>query len=67
MIKRLVYWGIAGIIYINLFRFMKFIFDKFVPWNRYTDIISIFIAIIVLIPLTVIFTEKLIKFIKENY
>nr|WP_312578031.1 hypothetical protein [Sedimentibacter sp.] len=66
MKKTIVYWGACIIFFIINFKILRFIYDKFVPFNTITDIIAIFIIIFVNIPLSVICTEKVFSIIREE-
>ena len=43
---------------------LRFIFNAFIPWEKYTDILSLFF--IVLLPLSAISASQLIKAIKRS-
>lgn len=64
MKKNLIYLGICLVLYVLYFQIMKFIWDEFVPWNTATDVIALFVLVIVNVPLSVITTEKIFKIIK---
>lgn len=61
MKKNLAYWGTCAFIYVLYFQIIEFIWNRFVPWNTPTDLIALFVLIVVNIPLSVITTEKVIK------
>lgn len=65
MKKNLAYWGVCAFIYVLYFQIIKFIWNRFVPWNILTDLIALFVLIVVNIPFAVITTEKVIKIIKK--
>lgn len=66
MVKRIVFWFIFVVFYILFFKILQFIWDEFVPFNSLTNIISLFILVVVNIPLSVISTQKLIEVIKRE-
>lgn len=43
-----------------------YLWNFFLPWNLYTDIVAVFVVIFVNIPLSVYSAEKLIKAIKSD-
>ncbi|MFL0270147.1 hypothetical protein [Candidatus Clostridium radicumherbarum] len=67
MAKRIVFGIISIAFFVFFFEILKFIWDRFVPFNTLTDIISLFILIIINIPLSVICTQKVIKIIKQEH
>lgn len=66
MMKRLVFWGICIVFFVLFFKILKFIWDRFVPFNSLTDVISIFILVFINIPLSVICAEKIITVLKQE-
>jgi ABC-type phosphate transport system permease subunit len=66
MAKRIVFGMICIAFFVLFFEILKFIWDKFIPFNAVTDIVSLFILIVINIPLSVICTQKVIKIIKQE-
>lgn len=69
MKKNIVYWGICIAFFGLYFKILGFVWGKFVPFdtvNAVTNIIQIFIVVVVNIPLSVICTEKVFEIIKKN-
>lgn len=66
MLKKLVYLGIFIIFFLIYYKVLSFLWKRFAPFNTASDIISAFILIFVVIPLSVISTELLFKIIKKE-
>lgn len=66
MLKKLVYLGIFIIFFLIYYKVLSFLWTRFAPFNTASDIISAFILIFVVIPLSVISTELLFKIIKKE-
>jgi hypothetical protein len=65
MIKRIVFGGICIAFFVVFFKILQFIWDRFMPFNAVTDVISIFILVFVNIPLSIICAQKVFKVIKQ--
>ena len=63
--KNIVFYILSVIFIIFYFNVLVRIWNFLVPFNPTTDIISIFIVIIVIIPLSVISSKQAIKIIKK--
>jgi hypothetical protein len=64
--KRLVFGAICIAFFVLFFEILKFIWNKFIPFDTLTDIVSLFILIVINIPLSVICTQKIIKVIQKK-
>lgn len=64
MAKRFVYLGITIAFYVVFFNIFRWISNR-LPFNGFTDIISLFILIVVNIPLSAICAQKVITIIKK--
>ncbi len=61
MAKRFVFWIIFIAFYVLFFMILKFVWNRFIPFNVLSDIIGIFVLIVINIPLSAICTQKLIN------
>lgn len=64
MKKRIVFFAVALIFYIAYFKILQWGLDKFIPFNRISNIIALFLLVVVNIPLSLISAEKTIRLIK---
>ncbi|MBU3113679.1 hypothetical protein [Clostridium lacusfryxellense] len=66
--KNIVFCILSVIFYIFYYNVLLWIFNRWVPLNATTDVLSLFIFIFVNIPLSVISAQMTIKIIKKfNY
>jgi hypothetical protein len=66
MKKNFIYFVVNIVVFILYFQILKVIWNKYIPWNIGTDLIGLFIFILVNIPLSVITTEFILKMVKKN-
>lgn len=68
MINKIVFYGMALILFYMLYRFFAWVwYDVLpIPWTNITDTLFILLLIIHIIPLSLIGTRKLIDFIKQR-
>ncbi len=64
MKERIAFFAITLIFYIAYFKILQWGWDKFIPFNRISNIIVLFILVVVNIPLSLISAEKTIRLIK---
>ena len=66
MTKRIIFGAINIGFFVLFFVILKFIWNRFIPFNPLTDVISLFVLVIINIPLSIICTQKVIKVIKQE-
>lgn len=66
MKKNVVCWLICIAFFIIYFLLIKYIWNKFIPFNTSTDLIALFIIIFINIPLSIISTQKVFEIIKKE-
>lgn len=64
--SNVLFWGLCIALFFIFFQAYRFIFNQFIPWGGITDILSIAILILVIMPLTLIVAKKLTKFFLPN-
>jgi TM2 domain-containing membrane protein YozV len=64
MKKRLILILLSILFFVIYFKILQFLYNAFVPFNTLTDIISIFIIIVVIIPASVISATKITRMLK---
>ena len=63
--KNIIYWSFCIVFFFIYFQIFKLIWNM-MPFNIITDIISIFIIVVIIIPLSAISAHKLLNYIKER-
>lgn len=66
MKNSIIFWFLTILFFIIYFNVLMDLWNFFLPWNLYTDIVAVFVVIFVNIPLSVYSAEKLIKAIKSD-
>ncbi len=66
MKNSIIFWFLTILFFIIYFNVLMYLWNFFLPWNLYTDIVAVFVVIFVNIPLSVYSAEKLIKAIKSD-
>ncbi len=66
MKTKIIFCFIAGILFVIYFKIYKYLWLEFVPDNTMTEVLAAFLIIIIIMPLALISTHKLIGFIKNN-
>lgn len=64
--NKIIYIAMNVIIFIIYLFILKLIWNSFIPFNTVTDIIAVFIILIIIFPLTLITTEFVYKKIKDG-
>lgn len=65
MKNNIIFWVITIVFFRFYFFILRWIWNSWIPFNITTDILALFILVVVLIPLSAISAEKTIKIIKS--
>lgn len=65
MKKRIVFGILSGIIFMFYFNIYRYLWYALIPRNTVTEWIALLVILLVLIPLTVISTQKIIDIIRR--
>jgi len=61
--QRFLFWVVGIVFFVVYFKILQFIYDKFIPWTIFTDVLSLFI-IIVNLPLTAVSAQWFIRAVR---
>ena len=64
--QKLVSFFLSVVFFVIYFLVLRYIYNAFVPFNTLTDILSILIVLIVIIPVSVLTAEKTIEMIRTS-
>lgn len=63
---KLVYFLLTVVFFVIYFSILRYIYNAVVPFNTLTNVLSIFIVLIVIIPASIFSARKTIKFIRNS-
>ena len=63
-LQRFLFWVVGIVFFVVYFMILQFIYDKFVPWTTFTDVLSLFIIIIVILPLAGVSAQWFIRAVR---
>ena len=65
--QRFIFWVVGIAFFVIYFIILRFIYDEFVPMTPLTDVLSLFIIIIVILPLSAVSAQCFINlFAQQN-
>jgi len=63
---KLVYFLLSVVFFVIYFSILRYIYNAVVPFNTLTNVLSIFIVLIVIIPASIFSARKTIKIIRNS-
>ena len=62
--QRFLFWVFGIVFFVVYLKILQFIYDKFIPWTIFTDVLSLFIIIIVILPITAVSAQWFIRAVR---
>lgn len=66
MRRKLVFFFLTAVLFIIFYKILGFVYDRFVPYNPATNVLSLFIIVIIILPSAIFCAEKIIKMIRQS-